>query len=68
MKVKFYFATCWCSSIYDECPDMQGVNWFNDKLMFICVWFHNWFVQPFFEQPGFPIRVIKIYEEKENGC
>ncbi len=64
MKIRFYLATCWCSRD-EDCPDIQGINWFNDKLLFFCVWFHNWFVQPFFENSGFPFTILEIYEEDE---
>lgn len=61
MKVRMYLATCWSSGI-EEGPTMVGVNWFNDKLLMACVWFHNWFVQPFFEQVGFPYTILEIHD------
>ncbi len=64
-KVRFYFATCWVSSLDDECPDMAGINWFHDKLLIACTWFHNFFVQPFCpDNVGFPMRILEVYDSE----
>ena len=59
-KVRFYLATCWYGG--GDCPDVEGINWFHDKMLDACTLFHNWFVQPFFERDGFPFRVLEIYD------
>lgn len=64
MKVRFYLATCWASGLDDECPEIEGVNWFHDKLLFVCIWFHNYFIQPFFPtNVGFPLVILEQYED-----
>jgi len=65
-KVRFYLATCWAADLHTECPDIQGITWFQDKLLLLCVWFHGLLIQPFFpDRAEFPITVLEEYV-KEN--
>ncbi|AAS95990.1 hypothetical protein [Nitratidesulfovibrio vulgaris] len=62
-KVRVYFATCWYGIEGEQHgPSLLGVRWWDDHLLTACTWFHNYFVQPFFPDEGFPIRVVETYE------
>lgn len=66
-KVKIYFATCWIDSLTSDLPTICGVNWFNDQLLMVCCFFHNYFVAPLMnEATGFPIRVLEEYEDETS--
>lgn len=61
-KVRFYLATCWFGVEGDEdCPSLEGLRWWDDLLLVVCTWFHNWFVQPLCEDEGFPLRLVEAY-------
>lgn len=69
MKIRFYFSVCWAATDANGGLIIEGVNWLHDQLLFFCAWFHNYFVQPFFETAGFPIKIIKTYEsDGEYRC
>lgn len=62
-KVRMYLATCWYGVEHgNPCPSMLGVRWWDDYLLVACSWFHNYAVQPFFTDAGFPMRVLETYE------
>lgn len=61
-KVRFYLAMCWYGQeVGQPCPSMQGVRWWDDYLLVACTWLHDYFVQPFCEQEGFPLRIVEQY-------
>jgi hypothetical protein len=62
-KIRMYFATCWYGvEDNQEGPSIEGLHWWDDLLLVVCTWFHQFFVQPFFEREGFPFRVLETYE------
>jgi hypothetical protein len=63
-KVRLGIATCWAAFEGDGGLTMCGTNWFSDALLWFSTAFFNYCVFPFCEEvPGFPIRVIEIYDE-----
>ena len=64
--IKFYLAKCWVDDFGAPCPTIGGINFFHDMLLGICVFFHNYFISPFYEDGApFPIKVIEIYHDEE---
>jgi len=63
-KVSFWGVRCYLNEITGE---LQGINWFNEKLISVAVFFHNLmsgitnFFIPEWEQPGFRFRILKRY-------
>lgn len=67
-KVRIYLATCWMGYPKTDVLIICGINWFNQKLLWLCMWFHDWFVQPFFQEiKRYPMEILEIYQETANG-
>ncbi|MBQ4566619.1 MAG: hypothetical protein IJA79_00645 [Desulfovibrio sp.] len=63
-KVKFYLATCWARDLHTDEPWIEGVDWINDKLIFLCAWYHRCFIQPFLEVEALPLKILEMYKEE----
>lgn len=64
MKVRFYIAVCWVPDLDDERQKIVGVNWFHDKLMFVCLWFHEYFFERFCpDKTAYPLAILERYED-----
>ncbi len=67
-KVRLYFARCWWGSGEDGVPLVEGISPFHDwLLMHLDMWIHNWLVQPFFAEEGFPFKLIEQYSTELKG-
>lgn len=62
-EVRLYFSRCWLGEDENGVPTAQGVTTFHDFLLrYVDVPIHQWFIQPFFREEGFPFRILKEYE------
>ena len=47
---------------------VEGISPFHDwLLMHLDMWIHNWLVQPFFAEEGFPFKLIEQYSTELKG-
>lgn len=66
-KVRLYFSRCWYGMDKDGVPLVKGINRFHDWLLLnVDINIHNWLIQPFFYDEGFPFRVIEYYGNGEK--
>lgn len=61
-KVRFYFATCYYA-IADGVVHIEGVHFYDDFLISLSTYWHNYFIAPFLsDNQGFPFRYVELYE------
>jgi hypothetical protein len=59
----FYGIPCYVNLEDESCPMLAGRNEGFDLLLPIATFIHQYFVQPFFTEPMFPIKVKDAIEK-----
>jgi hypothetical protein len=64
-KVKFYFATCYCSieDAEDYVYRVIGINMFHTLLFELCYLIHMNLVAPFFPDSPLPFKILETLED-----
>lgn len=63
-KVSFYGVRCYMD---DNSFTLWGTNAFMELLIPVAAFWHDYFIAPFIEGEGFPVKVLEIYEKIEES-